>query len=144
MQTEDLAFIALAVNPVGGLALAIPFAVFKLRYPAWFAVAAGVPLAYLQVVAVDLAWSLLIQAAWWRDLLARHRSPWDERLVASRGGFWITFLAGPLIGPWLVMAFMRYSLVPQRRVALPIVLGVTCFAAILAAGCVWLPRVFSP
>jgi hypothetical protein len=143
MSGGDLAFIALAANPVGGLLVAIPVAVFQLHYPAWIAALAGVPLAYLQVIAVDLAWSFLRQAAWWRNMLERRRSPRVERLLASRGGFWITFVAAPLIGPWLVMAFMRYACVPQRRVALPIVLALLCTAVSLAIACTVIPGVFS-
>jgi hypothetical protein len=68
----------------------------------------------------------------WRDLLERRRSARIERLLQSRGGFWITFVLAPLIGPWLVMAFMRTVRVPQRRVALPIFLAMLCTAASLA------------
>lgn len=137
------AFILLAANPVGGLVIAIPFAVLKLRYPVWLILAEGVPLAYLQVIAVDLAWEWLLRAKWWRELLERRRSAWAERLMASRGGFWITFAATPVIGPWVVMAFMRYARVPHRRVFLPIVLSLICSSAFLCAACLWAPRLFS-
>jgi hypothetical protein len=143
VDAGDLAFATLAANPIGGLLIAIPFAVLKLHYPGWLAILVGVPLAYLQVVAVDLAWSLLIRAAWWKNMLERRRSPRVERLVASRGGFWITFVLSPLIGPWVVMAFMRYAQVPQRRVALPIMLALACVGIALWTVCAILPSTFS-
>jgi hypothetical protein len=133
----------LAANPVGGLALAIPFAVLKLHYPAWASIIAGVPLAYLQVPAVDGAWHLLNRAPVWTRLLERRRSPRVERLLASRGAFWVTFFATPFLGPWLVMAFMRYAQVTQRRVALPILLALTATAAVIAFACALVPHAFA-
>ena len=140
MNGGDLAFITLAINPVGGLLLAIPFALLELRYPVWRAMALGIPLAYLQVIAVDLCWDLLIQLPWWRRLLERRRSPRLERLVEARGAFWSTVVAAPLVGPWVLMAFMRYAQVPQRRVALAILLGLSWNASAVAALCVYAPR----
>ncbi|HUB07484.1 MAG TPA: hypothetical protein VMB50_10810 [Myxococcales bacterium] len=142
MSPDDLAFATLAANPVGGLLIAIPFGMLKLHYPAWLAVTAGVPLAYLQVPAVDVLWSTLERAGWWRRFLERRRSARVERLLASRGGFWITFAAAPFLGPWLVMAFMRYAQVPQRKVALPIVLALAATAAVVAAICLVVPDLF--
>ncbi len=136
-------FATLAVNPVGGLVVAIPYAVLRLGYPAWLTVIAGVPLAYVQVIAVDLGWTWLGRIASWHRFLERRRSPRVERLIAARGGFWITLICTPLIGPWLVMAFMRYAQVPQRRVALPILLGLGLSATVTALLCVFVPRVFA-
>jgi hypothetical protein len=143
MEPGDLAFVTLAANPVGGLLVAIPFALLKLHYPVWLTIVAGVPLAYLQVVAVDLFWSFLARSKWWNSMLERRRSPRVERLLASRGGFWITFVMSPLIGPWVVMAFMRYAQVPQRRVALPIMLALSCVAVVLSVLCTIIPAAFS-
>jgi hypothetical protein len=143
MQSTDLAFALLAANPLGGLLVAIPFAVLKLHYPAWLAIAVGAPLAYLQVAVVDLSWSLLDGVPGWRRLLERRRSPRVARLVDSRGAFWITFFATPLLGPWLVMAFMRYAKVGQRRVALPILASLACTAAVLAGACALIPHAFA-
>jgi hypothetical protein len=143
MSPSDLAFVMLAANPFGGLLIAVPFAVLKLHYPIWLSIAAGAPLAYLQVPAIDLAWSLLARAPGWTRFLDRRRSPRVERLLASRGGFWITFLATPFLGPWLVMAFMRYAQVSQRRVALPILTALACTAAVVAVACAVVPRAFS-
>lgn len=143
MSSSDFFFALLAANPVGGLLVAIPYAVLKLHYPLWVAVVVGVPLAYLQVVVVDVAWSLLGRAPAWQRMMERRRSPRVERLLASRGGFWITFLSTPVLGPWLVMAFMRYAQVAQRRVALPILAALACTAVILAAASALVPHAFS-
>ncbi len=128
-----LQFALLAANPFGGLLIAVPFGMLRLGFPPWLLVVAGAPLAYLQVAAVDLGWSLLTRLGWWRRLLERRRSERVERLMRSRGGFWVTFVSAPVLGPWLVMAFMRYAQVPQRRVALPILLSLFATAAVVAA-----------
>jgi hypothetical protein len=138
-----LAFFLLAANPFGGLLVAIPFAILSLRWPAWLVVVASVPSAYLQVVLVDVGWSWLVRIAAWRRFVERRRSPRVERLVASGGGFWITFFATPLLGPWVVMAFMRYAQVRQRRVALPIALALLCSALVLVILCVVVPQLFA-
>jgi hypothetical protein len=142
MDSHDLVFALLAANPFGGLLVAIPFAMLKLHYPMWLATAAGTPLAYLQVAVVDTCWSVLVRIPGWRRFLDRRRSARVERLVASRGGFWITFVATPFLGPWLVMAFMRYAQVGQRRVALPILASLACTAAALSLACALAPRAF--
>jgi hypothetical protein len=129
----DLTFAVLAANPFGGLLIAIPFALLRLHYPIWLAVALGTPLAYFQVIAIDASWTLLARIDRWQRFLDRRRSPRVERLVASRGGFWITFCATPFIGPWLVMSFMRWARVPQRKVALPILLALFATALAVAA-----------
>jgi hypothetical protein len=138
----DLSFALLATNPIGGLLVAIPFAIFQLHYPLWIAALAGVPFAYVQVLVIDLGWDALVRFSWWSRLVERRRSRWVERLVASRGGFWITFFATPFIGPWLVMALMRYARVSQRTVALPIMLSLACTGGILATACALVPRLF--
>jgi hypothetical protein len=136
MNSEDFAFALLAANPFGGLLVAIPFGILKLHYPIWIAVVVGSPLAYLQVIVLDLAWSLLVRIPAWRRFLDRRRSPRVERLIASGGSFWITFVATPLLGPWLVMAFMRYAQIRQRHVALPILCSLACTALVVAIVCV--------
>jgi hypothetical protein len=141
MLAGDLAFVVLAVNPIGGLLVAIPFAIFELHRPAWLATLAGLPLAYVQVVVVDVFWTQLSRIGWWRRFLEGRRSQRVERLVATRG-FWMTTLLTPLIGPWAVMAFMRYAQVPRRKVALPILLGIAWSASALAALCVAVPKLF--
>jgi hypothetical protein len=143
MSSHDLVFALLAANPVGGLLVAIPFGVLKLHYPTWLAVTSGTPLAYLQVAVVDGGWTALARIPGWRRFLDRRRSARVERLVASRGAFWITFAATPLLGPWLVMAFMRYAQVEQRRVALPILVSLACTAVAVALACTWVPTAFA-
>jgi hypothetical protein len=143
MHSTDLAFALLAVNPVGGLLVAIPFAELRLHYPTWLAIAVGTPLAYLQVAVVDTGWSVLARIPGWRRFLDRRRNRTVERLLASRGGFWITFAAAPLLGPWLVMAFMRYAQVGQRRVALPILASLACTAGAVSLVCALVPDAFA-
>jgi hypothetical protein len=138
-----LAFFILAANPFGGLLVAIPFAMLKLNWPAWLVVLTGVPLAYLQVIVVDVAWGSLTRIDGWQRFIERRRSHRVERLVASGGGFWITFFATPLLGPWLVMTFMRYAQVRQARVALPILLALLCSAIVLASLCTLVPQLFT-
>jgi hypothetical protein len=133
--TGALAFALLAANPIGGLAVAIPFGVLTLDYPPWLTVAFGVPLAYLQVFVVDLGWSTLARWPWWQRVLAKSRGRWAKRLVDSRGAFWVTFAATPVLGPWLVMALMRWVGVPQRRVALALVTSLVAAATVMATAC---------
>jgi hypothetical protein len=137
-------FAVLAANPIGGLAIAIPYAVLTLHLPVWIAVAAGIPLAYVQVVVVDVLWNSLSRwPAWHRVIERRRHSPRVQRLIESRGGFWATMLLAPLVGPWLVMALMRYVRVPHRRVALPIALGLTWNAVAIALLSITVPRLFA-
>ena len=142
-MTGLIAFALLAANPVGGLLVAIPFAVLKLDYAPWITIVTGVPLAYLQVFVIDVSWSRLEKLGWWQRLLAKSRGKWADRLVKSRGAFWITFVATPIIGPWLVMALMRWVGVPQRRVALALVTSMVTAATVIAALCVFVPAVFA-
>lgn len=132
MSPGDLTFALLAANPVGGLLVAVPYGMLRLHYPIWLTLVAGTPLAYLQVVAIDASWTLLARIPMWQRFLDRRRSPRIERLVASGGGFWITFCATPFVGPWLVMSFMRWARVPQRRVALPILMALLATATAVA------------
>jgi hypothetical protein len=128
----DLTFALLAANPVGGLLVAVPYGMLHLHYPIWLTIAWGTPLAYLQVLVIDASWTLLARIPRWQRFLDRRRSPRVERLVASGGGFWITFCATPFVGPGVVMSFMRWARVPQRRVALPILLALLATAAAVA------------
>lgn len=138
-----LSFALLAANPIGGLLVAIPFAVLKLDYAPWITVVAGVPLAYLQVLVIDLGWSQLERWSWWQRMLAKSRGKWADRLVASRGAFWVTFAATPVLGPWLVMALMRWVGVPQRRIALALVTSMLTAATVVASLCAFVPAVFA-
>ena len=137
------AFWLLAANPIGGLLVAIPFAVLKLDFSPWLTVVTGVPMAYLQVFVIDLSWNRLEKFGWWQRLLKKSRGKWADRLVQSRGAFWVTFVATPVIGPWLVMALMRWVGVPQRKVAVPLVASMVTLASAIAALCVFVPAVFA-
>lgn len=143
MGLGDVTFAALAVNPVGGLLVAVPWGALLMHYPAWLIILVGPPCAYLQVVIIDFGFDQLCRLAWFRNLLERRRSPRLERLMSSGGAFAPTFLLAPLVGPWLVMACMRFVRVPQRVVALPIYLGLTCLTALLTTACVWAPQWFA-
>jgi len=140
MTASDFTYALLAVNPVGGLLAAVPWGVFERHYSWPQLLVSGPLLGYLQVVVVDLAWSQLNRLAWWRALLVRRRSPRVERLLQSRGAFVPVFLLTPVIGPWLVMACMRYAGVPQRRVALPILASLFVLTLGLVAACALFPR----
>ena len=138
-----LTYVLLSINPIGGLLIAIPFAMFELKYPAWVTFLIALPCCYVQVVVVDLGWTQLNRWQWFKALLERMRSPRIERLVATGGAFVPTMVAAPFIGPWVVMAFMRYAHVAQRRVALPILIGMSCQAIILISVCIFAPQLLS-
>ncbi len=142
-ELGHLSFALLAANPVGGLLVAIPFAVLKLDYAPWVTVAVGVPLAYIQVVVIDLGWNQLERFGWWRRLLEKSRGKWADKLVASRGAFWVTFAATPVLGPWLVMALMRWVGVPQRRIAVALVTSMITAATVIATLSAFVPSVFA-
>lgn len=138
-----MSYVALAILPVGGILLAVPLALLHLDYPIWLVLLTAPALAYIQVLIVDLGWSALERWPWWRRVLERRRSRRVERLVESRGAFWATFFAAGLISPWVVMAFMRYARLPQRRVALPIYLAMLTVTIVATAICVFVPEWFS-
>lgn len=140
MDSGDLAFIVLSINPVGGMLISIPLALLKLHYPVWLAIVGGASLSYVQVLVVDLAWTLLCKWPTWLRLLERARSPRVEKVMASGGAFWPVFIAAPLIGPWVVMAFMRYASVPQRHVAAPILLSLAVVGCAVSAVCLFVPQ----
>ena len=142
-MTGYLAFALMAANPIGGLTVAIPFALLKLGYSPGPVVAIGVPLAYLQVLVVDGCWNTLERMGWWRRMMAKSRGKWANRLVESRGAFWITFVVTPIIGPWMVMALMRWAGVPQRQVATAILSSQVVAASIIATLCVFIPALFA-
>ncbi len=138
-----LSFIILSINPIGGALISIPLAIFELKYSPWLTWAAAFPLAYVQVPVVDLCWDTLCRWHFFRTQLEKKRSVLVEKLLSSEGAFWPTLLISPLIGPWLVMALMRYARVPQRKIALPIILGLAAWCAVLTAACVFAARTAS-
>jgi hypothetical protein len=137
-----LSYIFMSINPFGGLFISVPFAVFQLKYPVWLIFLSAVPCSYVQVVLVDLGWNQLNRSARFRAVLERKRSARIERLVASGGAFWPTVMLAPFIGPWVVMAFMRYSGVRQRRVCLPILLSMSVVAIATLAICLYAPHLY--
>lgn len=141
VELGHLYYVLLSINPFGGMAIAIPFAILKLDYPAWLAIATGVPLSYVQVLAVDLGWSLLERWPRWREIVEKRRSERLERLAASGGAFIPTAILAPIVGPWVVMAVMRYARVPQSRVAAPILTGLTGVAVLITAVSAYVPSV---
>jgi len=132
MWARYTAFVALAVNPFGGLLFAIPYANVALGMSPWWAALIGWPLAYVQVVFVDVLWKTLWQIGGWRRLVERKRTPRLERMASSRYMFWLILLFGALMGPWLVMAVMRWANVPHRRIAVPMALSLGWNAAGIA------------
>ena len=140
LENSDLLFALLSYNPFGGLLISIPFAVFKLKYPVMLALVAGVPCAYMQVPTVDVFWNQLNRWDRFRRFVESKRSPRIQKMMESKGAFWPILIFSPLVGPWLVMAFMRYANVPQRRVAAPLFLGLTWVGVLIAGACVFLPQ----
>lgn len=139
MEPGHLYYALLSINPFGGMLIAIPFGMLYLKYPAWLLIATGVLLSYVQVLAVDLSWSLLERWPRWREIVEKRRSERLERLAASGGAFLPTAILAPIVGPWLVMAVMRYARVPQSRVAAPILTGLTGVAALITAASAYAP-----
>lgn len=144
MDALDLSYFLIAAQPFGGILVSIPLGYFSLDYPLWFLFVSSPPLAYVQVVVVDLLWTQLERWPRLRAFLDRRRSPRVERLLASRGAFWPTFTLTPLVGPWVIMAFMRYARIPQRRIALPILLSLTTVTVAVLAACTLVPHWFGP
>jgi hypothetical protein len=133
-------FVVLAVNPFGGLLFAIPYAKAVLHMSPWCAALIGWPLAYVQVIAVDLLWKTLSRIGWWQRLIERRRTPRLERMASSPSMFWLILLFAPFAGPWLVMAVMRYANVPHRRIALPMALSLGWNAMGIAFIAAYAPR----
>jgi len=125
-------FVVLALNPFGGLLFAIPYAKGALDVSPWLAALVGWPLAYVQVLVVDIFWNGLGRIGWWQRLIERKRTPRLERMAASPHMSWLVLFFGCFIGPWLVMAVMRWARVPHLRIALPMALSLGWNAAAIA------------
>jgi hypothetical protein len=136
-------FVALSINPFGGLLVAIPYAKGVLHLSPWIAAAVGWPLAYVQVVFVDVLFDTLRRIPWWERLIQRKRTPRLERMASSPSMFWMILAFGTFLGPWLVMAVMRYANVPHRRIALPMALGLAWNAAGIALVSVYAPHLLA-
>lgn len=133
-------FVALAINPFGGLLIAIPYAKGVLGVSPWLAALVGWPLAYVQVVFVDLLWKTLRRIPWWERLIERKRTPRLERMASSPYMFWMILAFATFLGPWLVMAIMRYANVPHRKIAVPMALSIGWNAAGIALLSVYAPK----
>jgi hypothetical protein len=133
-------FVVLAINPFGGLLFAIPYAKAVLHMSPWWAALIGWPLAYVQVLFVDILWVSLSRIGWWQRLIVRRRTPRLERMISSKYMFWLILFFAPFAGPWLVMAVMRYANVPHRRIALPMALSLGWNAMGIAFVAVYAPR----
>jgi len=133
-------FVVLAINPFGGLIFAIPYANAVMDLSPWFAAVIGWPLAYTQVVVVDVFWVGLDRWEWFHGLVERKRTPRLERMASSRYMFWLIAAFGGIIGPWLVMAVMRWARVPHRRIAVPLSISLGWNAALIAFVTVCAPR----
>jgi hypothetical protein len=132
-------FVLACINPFGGMFVAMPLALYKLDWPAWFAVLVGVPLGYVQVIAVDLLWGRLLAWPWWMNMIEKRRSPRLTGLLARDDAkLWLAVF-GVWAGPWLVTALARYSGHTVGRVALPLLFGITYVAIGTALVCSYAP-----
>lgn len=138
-----IAFVLTSINPIGGLMVSIPLAVFKLHWPGWLAVLLGVPLAYVQVLVVDLFWERLLRWPRWTKMVEKRRSPRLERFLANPKAKWLLAIASPWMGPWVVMAVARFGGRRQSQIALPLLFGLTYVAIGIAVVCVYAPRLLA-
>ena len=143
MWAAWLGFVVLAVNPFGGLLIAIPYGQHVLHLSPWLAAAIGWPLAYVQVLFVDALWDTLCRWAWFERVVHRRSTPRLERMASSAYTFWMVLGLGSFFGPWLVMAIMRYAKVPQRRIALPMALNIAWNALAIAVVSLYAPRLLT-
>ena len=119
---------------------AIPYAKAVMDLSPWLAALIGWPLAYTQVLVVDIFWVGLNKWGWFHRLVERKRTPRLERMASSKYMFWIIAAFGCFIGPWLVMAVMRWARVPHRRIAIPLLISLAWNAAGIAFLTVHAPR----
>jgi hypothetical protein len=134
MNAWQILFFALqSVNPIAGILASIPVAILSFKWHPLVVAGFAVPLCYTQVIAVDFFWNRLIAWKKFADFLEKKRNPQIEKLGASKGAFVSTAIISPLIGPWVVMGFMKYAGVPQRKVGLPILIGITWMTTLITA-----------
>lgn len=135
MSTYLVLFVLAAVNPFGGMFVALPIAIFKLAWPAWLAVVVAVPLGYVQVIVVDVLWERLLDWPWFMQMIEKRRSERLTNMLARDDAkLWLALL-GVWLGPWLVTAFARFSGHSVGRVALPLLFGLTYLGIGTAAVC---------
>ena len=139
MNSLLAAFVVVAINPFGGLFLAVPLAIFELQWSPALAVAIAVPLSYVQVLAVDLGWDSLQRWEGLMRFVEKKRSDRLESALRARWApVWITLMS-PWIGPWLVMAVMRFGKMPRGRAFLPLFLGLAWVGTLTGVVCVYAP-----
>ena len=115
-------------------------AIFKMQWPPWLAVVLSVPLAYAQVIVVDVLWERLIAWPWFREMIEKRRSEKLTNLLARDDAkVWLA-IAGPWAGPWFVTAVARFAGHSVGRVALPLLFGLTYIAIGTAAVCKLAPE----
>jgi hypothetical protein len=138
---QVLVFLLTAFSPIGGMTAAVPLAILGFGFHGWSAAAVGVFAAWSQALVVDLAWRLLERRPWWQRWLERRRTGWAaRRLQVGNRLFWPVLFLTPLIGSWVVMALVRLMGVPQRRIALPMVLGLSLLGVLLVLLCEHAPQ----
>ncbi len=123
--------------------VAIPYATLVLHISPWLAAIVGWPLAYLQVLFVDFLWDTLCRIPWWERFVQKRRTPRLERMTSSTYMFWLVLAFGSFLGPWLVMAVMRYARVPQRRIAVPMALSIAWNAVGIALVSMYAPHLLA-
>lgn len=143
MTLGDWTYVLLAVNPVGGVLAAIPWGYFVQHYSVPVMLVTAPPLAYVQVLVVDGAWSQLNRWPAWQRFVEKHRGPRTQRLLASGGAFWPVYLAAPVIGPAIIMALMRYAGIRQRHIALPLVASLVSVVSVVLVLCHLVPEWFT-
>lgn len=140
-NVQVLAFLLTAFSPIGGMTAAVPLAILAFGFHGWSAAAVGVVAAWTQALVVDVAWRSLERRGWWQRWIARQRAGWaGRRLRFADRLFWPVLLLTPLIGSWVVMALVRLMGVPQRRIALPMVLSLSLLGVALVLLCEHAPQ----
>jgi hypothetical protein len=125
MWSYVVLFVLACINPFGGMFVSMPIALYKLEWPPWFACALGIPLAYVQVVVVDVLWERLMAWPWWVRLIEKRKSEKLTDLLARDNAKIYLAIFGVWAGPWLVMAVARFAGHTRGRVALPLLFGIT-------------------
>jgi hypothetical protein len=133
MWSYVVLFVVACINPFGGMFVAMPIALYKLEWPPWIAVSACIPLAYVQVLAVDLLWERSLAWPWWVRAIEKRRSEKLTNLLARDDAkLWVAIF-GVWAGPWLVMALTRFAGHTRGRVALPLLFGISYVSIGVAA-----------
>jgi hypothetical protein len=138
-----VSFVVLSIAPIPGIIASIPLAVLKLAYPPWIVPLIAMPLSFVQVLVVNYLWDQLQTLTAVKNVIEKKRSARVDALIASGGSFWPVYIATPLLGPSLIMMFMRYARISLRHVWLPMALSLMTLAVVVTALCVYVPAWFS-